>query len=129
MFDIFRYFYLFYSKMKIIRIFKDMQLHRLLLDLSLLSAKISLAMIIATFRMIVPCSMKRLLGETVLVSSFCFSSNWPECCNDFKIYVCVCPIKNILLKSKLDHWSRPWNWPRISHPAVLDGLYNCLLGQ
>ncbi|XP_077272551.1 firelighter [Temnothorax americanus] len=55
--------------MKIIqRIFKDIQLHRLLLDLSLLSAKISLAMIIATFRMIVPCSMKRLLGETVLIT-------------------------------------------------------------
>ncbi|KAM0731505.1 Short-chain dehydrogenase/reductase family 16C member 6 [Formica fusca] len=50
------------------RIFKDIKLHRLFLDLSLLSAKISLAMIIATFRMIVPRSMKRLLGETVLIT-------------------------------------------------------------
>ncbi|KYN15516.1 Short-chain dehydrogenase/reductase family 16C member 6 [Trachymyrmex cornetzi] len=55
--------------MKIIQhIFKDIKLHRLFLDLSLLSAKISLAMIMATFRMIVPCSMKRLIGETVLIT-------------------------------------------------------------
>ncbi|KAL0124663.1 hypothetical protein PUN28_006493 [Cardiocondyla obscurior] len=55
--------------MKIIQcIFKDLQLHRLFLDLSLLSAKISLAIIIAAFRIIVPCSMKRLLGETVLIT-------------------------------------------------------------
>ncbi|GAB1862027.1 NADP-retinol dehydrogenase [Camponotus japonicus] len=50
------------------RIFKDIKLHRLFLDLSVLSAKISLAMIMATFRMIVPRSMKRLLGETVLIT-------------------------------------------------------------
>ncbi|XP_011251926.1 short-chain dehydrogenase/reductase family 16C member 6 [Camponotus floridanus] len=49
-------------------IFKDIKLHRLFLDLSVLSAKISLAMIMATFRMIVPRSTKRLLGETVLIT-------------------------------------------------------------
>ncbi|XP_014486254.1 PREDICTED: short-chain dehydrogenase/reductase family 16C member 6-like [Dinoponera quadriceps] len=50
------------------RIFRDIKLSRLFVELPLLSVKISLAMIIATFRMIVPRSMKRLLGETVLIT-------------------------------------------------------------
>ncbi|EFN75607.1 short-chain dehydrogenase/reductase family 16C member 6 [Harpegnathos saltator] len=54
--------------MNIQRIFRDIKLSRLFLELPLLSAKISLAMIIATFRMIVPRAMKRLLGETVLIT-------------------------------------------------------------
>ncbi|XP_032670358.1 short-chain dehydrogenase/reductase family 16C member 6-like [Odontomachus brunneus] len=49
-------------------IFRDIKLSRLFLELPLLSMKISLAMIIATFRTIVPRSMKRLLGETVLIT-------------------------------------------------------------
>ncbi|RLU22121.1 hypothetical protein DMN91_006501 [Ooceraea biroi] len=55
---------------KIQHVFTTIKLPRLILDLCLLSIKISLAMIVATFRMIVPRSLKYLLGETVLVYGF-----------------------------------------------------------
>ncbi|XP_012219795.1 short-chain dehydrogenase/reductase family 16C member 6-like [Linepithema humile] len=53
---------------KIQCIVKNIKLCRLFLDLSFLSLKISLAMIMATFKIIVPCPMKRLLGEIVLIT-------------------------------------------------------------
>lgn len=37
-------------------------------DLFLLSMKITIAMVVATFKAVVPCRAKNLLGETVLVN-------------------------------------------------------------
>lgn len=46
---------------------------------------------------------------------------------------CTCTIymhgNYIFLILKLDYWSRSRDRPRVSHPIVVDGLYNCLLGQ
>ncbi|XP_003707576.1 firelighter [Megachile rotundata] len=51
----------------IMSIFKSGHLH-LLYDLFRLSARIGVAMIIATFKMVLPCRTKNLLGETVLIT-------------------------------------------------------------
>lgn len=75
------------------RILGNVKVPRLVLDLPLLSARISLAMIIATFRTIIPRPMKRLLGETVLVSSPISEETSGKHLNDFilspKLYVYI----------------------------------------
>lgn len=81
------YFLISYSKMRNIRnTIKELKMSRLIWDLPILSVKISLAMLIAAFRMIVPRSMKHLLGETVLVSFIVRTIKQTILCNVQDIY-------------------------------------------
>ncbi|KAK2587657.1 hypothetical protein KPH14_003776 [Odynerus spinipes] len=50
------------------RIFKSANFPRLVLDLIVLSVKISLAMIVASFKVVMPSTMKNLIGDTVLIT-------------------------------------------------------------
>lgn len=97
----------------VMSIFKSSHLH-LLYDLFRLSMRITFAMILATFKVVLPCRGKSLLGETVLV-------------NENNVLL------NILLFRlhyfPLDHrrWTR--NWSRTGHSVSFFRLHSRLLGH
>ncbi|XP_043678387.1 estradiol 17-beta-dehydrogenase 11-like [Vespula pensylvanica] len=53
---------------KIKNIFQSLTFPRVILDLIVLSMKITLAMIVASFKVVIPTTMKSLIGETVLIT-------------------------------------------------------------